>query len=264
MRLSSQDAELHCETLGEGPDLVLLHPFPTNHRFWMGVADMLASRYRLIAYDLRGHGDSTPGSGPATMEKHAADLARLCDVAKVNKGIFAGVSIGGYVLFEFWRRHRERVAALILADTRATPDTEEGRAARLKSAEDVLNNGPAPFLESMVPKLLGQHTRENRPDVVEGARKMMSKMTAAGIAAVQQGMAGRPDSVPTLSTVDVPTLLLVGAEDTLTPLADAELMRQRIPGSRLEVVPRAGHFAIYEQRNAAGKIIREFLDDLKL
>ena len=264
MRLSSQDAELHYETLGEGPDLVLLHPFPVNHRFWMGVADMLASRYRLIACDLRGHGDSTAGSGPATMEKHAADLARLCDATKVSQAIFAGVSIGGYVLFEFWRRHRERVAALILSDTRATPDTEEGRASRLKSAEDVLRNGPAQFLESMVPKLLGQHTRENRPDVVEGARKMMAKMTAAGIAAVQQGMAARPDSVPTLQTINVPTLLLVGAEDTLTPLADAELMRQHIPGSRLEVVPRAGHFAIYEQRNAAGKLIREFLDDLKL
>ena len=264
MRLSSQDAELHYETLGEGPDLLLLHPFPTNNRFWMGIADMLASRFRLIAYDLRGHGDSTAGSGPATMEEHAADLARLCEVTNVNKAIFAGVYIGGYVLFEFWRRHRERVAALVLANTRATPDTEEGRATRLKSAEDVLHNGPAPFLESMVPKLLGQHTRENRPDVVEGARKMMSKMTAAGIAAVQQGMAARPDSVPTLPTIDVPTLLLAGAEDTLTPLADAELMRQHIPGSRLEVVPRGGHFAIYEQRNAAGKLIREFLDDLKL
>ena len=257
-------SDLHYEILGEGPDLVLLHPFPTNHRFWLGIADMLAARYRLIAYDLRGHGDSTPGSGPATMEKHAADLARLCDVVKANQAIFVGVSIGGYVLFEFWRRHRERVAALVLANTRATPDTEEGRASRLKSTEDVLSSGPAQFLESMIPKLLGQHTRENRPDVVEGARKMMAKMTAAGIAAVQQGMAARPDSVPTLSTIDVPTLLLAGAEDTLTPLADAELMHRQIPGSRLEVVPRAGHFAIYEQRNAAGKLIRGFLDDLKL
>lgn len=264
MRLSSQDAELHYETLGEGPDLVLLHPFPTNHRFWLGVADMLASRYRLIAYDLRGHGDSTPGSGAATMEKHAADLARLCDVTKVSKAIFAGVSIGGYVLFEFWRRHRERVAALILSDTRATPDTEEGRAARLKSAEDVQQNGPAAFLDSMVPKLLGQHTRDNRPDVVEGARKMMAKMTATGIVAVQQGMAARPDSAPTLATISVPTLVLAGAEDTLTPLPDSELMRQRIPGSRLEVIPRAGHFAIYEQRNAAGKVVRDFVDGLKL
>jgi pimeloyl-ACP methyl ester carboxylesterase len=264
MRLTSQDAELHYEILGEGPDLVLLHPFPTNHRFWLGVADMLASRYRLIAYDLRGHGDSTPGRGPATMEKHAADLARLCDVIKLKQAIFAGVSIGGYVLFEFWRRYRERVAALILSDTRATPDTEEGRATRLKSVEDVLQNGPAPFVESMVPKLLGQHTRDNRPDVVEGARKMMAKMTAAGIAAVQQGMAARPDSVPTLPTIHVPTLVLVGAEDTLTPLSDSQFMQERIPGSRLEVVPRAGHFAIYEQRNVAGKVLREFLDGLKL
>jgi pimeloyl-ACP methyl ester carboxylesterase len=264
MRLSSQDTEIHYETLGEGPDLVLLHPFPTNHRFWLGIVDMLAPRYRLIAYDLRGHGDSTPGNGPATMQKHAADLARLCDVVKVSKAIFAGVSIGGYVLFEFWRRHRERVAALILSDTRAAADTEEGRAARLKSAEDVQQNGPAAFLESMVPKLLGQHTRENRADVVEGARKMMAKMTAAGIVAVQQGMAARPDSVPTLATINVPTLILTGAEDTLTSPADSELMHQRVSGSRLEIVPHAGHFAIYEQRTAAGKAIREFLDERKL
>jgi len=263
LRLTSQDAEIHYEILGEGPDLVLLHPFPTNHRFWMGVADMLAARYRLIAYDLRGHGDSSAGAGAATMEKHAADLARLCDVNKVDKAVFAGVSIGGYVLFEFWRRHRERVASLILSDTRATADTEEGRAARLKSAEDVLENGPAAFLESMVPKLLGQHTRDNRPDVVEGARKMMAKMTAAGIAAIQQGMAARPDSVATLATVDVATLVLAGAEDTLTPPADAEFLHQHIPGSRLEVIPNAGHLAIFEQRNAAGKVIRDFLDGLK-
>lgn len=264
MRLTSQDAEIHYELLGEGPDLVLLHPFPANHRFWMSVADVLASRYRLVAYDLRGHGDSTAGDGPATMEKHAADLARLCDVNKISQAIFAGVSIGGYVLFEFWRRHRERVVALVLSDTRATPDTEEGRAARLKSAEEVQKNGTAAFIESMVPKLLGQHTRENRPDVVEGARKMMAKMTATGIAAIQQGMAARPDSVPTLATINVPTLVLEGAEDTLTPLADAELMHQQIAGSRLEVIPLAGHFAIYEQRNAAGKVIRGFLDPLKL
>jgi pimeloyl-ACP methyl ester carboxylesterase len=114
----------------------------------------------------------------------------------------------------------------------------------------------------MLPKLLGQHTRDNRPDVVEGARKMMARMTAPGIAAIQQGMAARPDSVPTLATINVPTLVLVGAEDTLTPLADAELMRQGIAGSRLEVIPLAGHFAIYEQRNSAGKVIRDFLDGL--
>jgi len=263
MRFTSQDAEIHYEILGEGPDLVLLHPFPTNHRFWMGVADMLAARYRTIAYDLRGHGDSTPGSGPATMEKHAADLARLCEVNKVSKAIFAGVSIGGYVLLDFWRRHRERVAALILSDTRATADTEEGRAARLKSAEEVQKNGPAAFLEGMVPKLLGQHTRDDRPDVVEAVRKMMAKTTGAGIVALQQGMAARPDSVPTLATINVPTLVLVGAEDTLTPPADAELIHQGIAGSRLEVIPLAGHLAIYEQRNSSGKVIREFLDDLK-
>jgi 3-oxoadipate enol-lactonase len=258
----SGDAAIYYEQLGNGPDVVLLHPFPANHEVWKAVAEALAPRYRVLLPDLRAHGRSQAGDGPATMEKHAEDLLRLCQDAGVRRAVFAGVSIGGYILFEFWRRYRERVSALILCDTRAQADTAEGRSTRLAAAEDVMRRGIEPFLESLLPRLLGKSTQSSRPDLVQAAWRMMKQSTPAGIAAAQRGMADRPDSVPTLPTINVPTLILVGEEDTLTPLADAELMQSRIPESRLRTIPRAGHYAPLENPEACTLAIREFLDGL--
>lgn len=260
MNVRSSDADIHYEVLGRGPDLVLLHPFPAHHGIWMPVAEQLATRYRLIVPDLRGHGQSGVGEGPATMEKHAADVARVCDDAGVSKAVFAGESIGGYILFEFWRRFRERISALVLCNTRASGDSEEARANRLRSAEDVEKRGIEPFLESMVPKLLGETTRTNRPDVAAAALGMMMQMTPAGIAAVQRGMAARPDSTTTLPAIVVPVLIVAGDEDTLIPAAESEFMHQRIPGSEMKVMPRAGHYAVFEQPADASRLLRQFLD----
>ncbi len=261
MRLASNDAELYYEIMGEGPPVFLLHAFPANHRLCVPVADMLAARYRVILPDLRGHGDSTPGQGPATMDKHAADLLRLCDAERVGRAVFAGVSIGGYVLFEFWRRHRERVAGLVFCNTKAAPDGDQARADRLKSADEVEKHGPGSFLDGMAGKLVGAATRANRPDIQAAARKLMARMTVAGIAAVQRGMAVRPDSLPTLATINVPTLVVAG-EDDITPLADLQAIQQGIRGSQLKVIPRAGHYAIFEKPEEVGRAIRKFLDSL--
>ena len=263
MRFSSDDADIFYTVTGDGPPVVLLHPFPANHRVWLPAAELLAGRYRLILPDLRGHGQSGVGAGPATMETHAADVLRLLETSGVGKAVFAGVSIGGYVLFEFWRRHRERVSGLILCDTRAGADTDEGRTNRLKAADDVEKQGPVPFIDGMIPKLLGDTTRTTRPDLVERARKMMLEMSVAGISAVQRGMAARPDSVADLKTINVPTLVMVGAEDILTSLSEAESMQRQIAGSRLQLIPRAGHYAIFEQHEVAGRGLRGFLDGLK-
>ncbi|HEV2116850.1 MAG TPA: alpha/beta hydrolase [Terriglobales bacterium] len=259
-RIHSGDAEIAYEVLGKGAPVVLLHPFPAHHEFWRPIADRLATRYQVILPDLRGHGESEAGQGPATMEKHASDLERVCDAAEAGRAVFVGVSIGGYILFEFWRRSRQRVRALVLSDTRAQADTEEGRNNRLRAAEDVLQRGPEPFIDSMLPKLLGESTRQNRPDLAQAAKRMMMKMSAEDIAQVQRGMAARPDSVETLKTINVPTLLLVGSEDTLTPVGDAELMHRQIAGSQLRVIPRGGHYAAFEQSEATLPLLRQFLD----
>ncbi|MFZ0913326.1 MAG: alpha/beta fold hydrolase [Candidatus Korobacteraceae bacterium] len=255
----SGDAQLSYEVAGNGPDVVLLHPFPLNRHFWDSVTPQLSTRYRVILPDLRAHGDSELGEGPVTMQKLADDLSRLCREERISKAFFVGVSIGGYLLFEFWRRHREQVSALVLANTRPGAETSEGKADRLRLADRVLHEGTAGFIAEMLSKLLSQTTRTNRPDIVDGARRMMQSMSADDIAGVQRGMAERPDSVATLATINVPTLLIAGDEDSI-PLSEFELMRQQIPGSRLQVISQAGHYAALERPAEFGALLRTFLD----
>jgi 3-oxoadipate enol-lactonase len=261
-RIKSDDAEIFYWTLGDGPPVVLLHPFPVHHEFWLPVAEALSARYRLILPDLRAHGESGAGEGPATIEKHAADLARVMDDAEVGRAPIVGVSIGGYAIFELWRKYRGRVTALGLCNTKAPADTPEARAGRLEAATDVLERGTEPFFESMIPKLLGKSTRENRPDLVDGALRMMRKMSPDDIAQVQRGMAERADSIETLKTIHVPTLIVTGDEDLIAALDEAELMHQRISGSRVRVIPKAGHYSPWEQPEEAARLLRNFLDGI--
>lgn len=261
-RVRSGDAEIAYWTLGDGPAVVLLHPFPLHHEFWLPVAETVSARYRLILPDLRGHGESEVGGGPATMEKHASDVARVMDDAEIGRAPLIGVSIGGYLLFEFWRKYSGRVAALGLWNTKAPADNVQAQAGRLQAAKDVLEYGTEPFFESMIPRVLAQTTRDTRPDLVEGALRMMRKMSPQDVAQVQRGMAERPDSVETLQTVNVPTLLITGDEDASTGVKDAELMKQHIPGSQLRVIPKAGHYAAWEQPEQAARLLRQFLDGL--
>jgi 3-oxoadipate enol-lactonase len=259
-KISSDDAEVFYEVTGSGPAAVLLHPFPIHHEFWQPVARMLSSRYRFIMPDLRGHGESSLGNGPATMQKHAADIARAMGAAGVDRAPLIGVSIGGYAIFEFWRRFRDRVTALVLCNTKAQADTPEARANRLQVADDVLQSGTEHFFTGMAQKLMGETTRRSRPDLVEGALRMMRKMSAENVAGVQRGMADRPDSVATLKTIIVPTLIITGDEDVMTGLPEAELMKQHIVGSQMKVVAKAGHYSPWEQPEEVGRLLRQFLD----
>jgi 3-oxoadipate enol-lactonase len=261
-KITSGDAEVFYWDLGDGRPVVLLHPFPVHHEFWLPVAEMLAPRYRVVLPDLRGHGDSGAGEGPATMEKHAADIAHVMDDAGVGRAPLSGVSIGGYALFEFWRKYRGRVAALGLCNTKAPADNAEARAGRLQAAADVLQRGNEPFFETMIARLLGKTTRESRPDLVEGALAMMRKMSPDDVAQVQRGMAERPDSVETLETINVPALIVTSDEDLMTGVNEAELMHRHIGGSQLRVIPKAGHYSPWEQPQEAAKILRQFLDAL--
>ena len=259
-RISSGDAEIVYYVTGNGRPVVLLHPFPVHHEFWVSAAQALQSKYKLILPDLRGHGDSQIGEGPATMAKHARDVARICDEEGIGRAAFAGVSIGGYLLFEFWRQFRSRVAVLALCNTRAQAETPESRAARLKTAADVLDRGTEPFIETMLGRVFGKTTLASRPDLVEAARRMMLKMSPADVNQVQQGMADRVDSVLTLKTIAAPTLIVAGSEDAAASVADAELMKQQIPGAQLKIFANVGHYAVFEQANDAGVLLRQFLD----
>jgi pimeloyl-ACP methyl ester carboxylesterase len=261
-QIKSGDAEISYWTLGDGPPVILLHPFPANHEFWLPVAEPLAARYRLILPDLRGHGASGVGDGPASMEKHAVDIRNIMDDADIGRAPLIGVSIGGYLMFEFWRKYRGRVAAMALCNTKAPADNVEARNARLQAANDVLERGTEPFFESMIQKVLARTTRDTRPDLVDGVLRMMRQMSPEDVAQVQRGMAERPDSVETLKTINVPTLLLTGDEDMMTGPNEAEFMRQRISGSQMHVIPKAGHYSPWEQPDLAGRLLRQFLDGI--
>jgi 3-oxoadipate enol-lactonase len=263
-QVRSRDAQIVYHVLGSGPPIVLLHPFPACHDFWLPVAQTFFTSYQLILPDLRAHGDSDAGEGPATMQKHAADILAVLGDLDIGRAAFIGVSIGGYILFELWRQQRGRIAALALCNTKAGPDTPEARAARLQSADDVLQRGTAAFLDSMIPKLLGATTRAARPDLVAAARGMMEKMSPEDIRAIQLGMADRPDSTPTLRTINVPTLIVTGDEDVVTGVAEAQPMQQHIPNSALRVIPKAGHYAAFERSEPVGVLLRQFLDGLIL
>jgi pimeloyl-ACP methyl ester carboxylesterase len=260
VRIASGDAEIAYQVLGEGPPVTLLHPFPTHHEFWLPAAQALISGYRLILPDLRGHGESGVGEGPATMEKHTTDLVRILDHAGVGRATFVGVSIGGYAMFEFWRRNQARMVALVLCNTKAQADTPEAKASRLQAAADVIERGTEQFFQAMLPKLLGKTTHETRPDLVDGALGMMRQMSREDVARVQQGMAERPDSASTLKSINVPTMLVTGDEDVLTGPPEAEFMRQHITGSQMKIIRRAGHFSPWEQPHEAGMLLRQFLD----
>ena len=260
MQVSSDDIQLYYEVRGSGFPVVLLHPFTVNHEFWNPVRDRLATKYRVLMPDLRGHGRSGAGHGTATMAKHAEDLRRLIDAEEIKTAIFAGVSIGGYILFEFWRQHRQRVAALVLSNTKAEADTEIAKANRQKSIQNARQHGTSPFLEEQITNYLGATTRRNHLDIVQDVRRMMQTLTVDGLVAVQQGMIERIDSMSTLPRMDVKTLVISGDEDTLTPLQNAQVMQQRIPGASLAMIPRAGHYAARENPEEYSRVLRQFLD----
>ena len=259
--IHSGDAQLFYETIGSGPAVVLLHPFPLNHHFWDAVVPHLATRYRVVLPDLRAHGDSDAGDGPVTMAKLADDLDRLCRELDITRATFVGVSIGGYTLFEFWRRYRARVAALVLANTRAGAETPDGRTARLQTADKVEREGTAAFIDDLLRKLFSKTTLASRPDIVDAAREMAGKMSPTDIAQVQRGMADRADSIAALAAMNVPTLVIAGEDDSI-PLSELELIHQRIGGSHFRVIQKAGHYAATEHPAEFARLLRTFLDAL--
>jgi pimeloyl-ACP methyl ester carboxylesterase len=184
------------------------------------------------------------------------------DAADADRAPIVGVSIGGYAIFEFWRRFRNRATALVLCNTKASADTPEARAGRLEAANDVMQRGTEPFFEGMLQKVLAETTRRSRPDLVEAAHRMMRKMSAEDVAGVQRGMAERPDSIATLKTINVPALLVTGDEDTMTGVPEAEVMKQNIPGAQMKVIEKAGHYSPWEQPQEVGRLLRQFLDSV--
>ena len=242
--------------------LVLLHGFPLSREMWASQISEIGKYYRVIAPDLRGHGESSAPEGVYTMNEMADDVIELLDRLQIKQPVIVGgLSMGGYVALSLVLRYPERVCGLILIDTRAAADTPEAAQVREETARIVLHEGSSrSVLETLVPRLFGKTTREKQPDRIEPMLSVMERTTPQGIAGALRGMAVRPDLRGELPKIKVPTLVMVGEEDVISPPAEAREMASLLPSARLEVIPKAGHLTPYENPEAANAAILRFLE----
>jgi 3-oxoadipate enol-lactonase len=244
---------------GGGWPVVLLHAFPLSADMWRPQLEHVPQGWRFLAPDLRGFGPSRPAvSDPLTMSDYASDVGALLDALELERAWVGGLSMGGYVSFEVFRRMPERLYGLLLADTRPQADTPEGRQGRRATSELLLAKGLTALADQMLPKLLGATSHRERS--LDGeVRRMIEANSVAGVDAAIHAMMVRPDSTPDLARIACPTLIIVGDEDQLTPRADSELMHQEIVRSQLVVLPGAGHLSSVEIPDRFSAALENFL-----
>ncbi|MFY9621754.1 MAG: alpha/beta hydrolase [Pyrinomonadaceae bacterium] len=263
---------------GKGIPVVLLHGYPFDKSMWSEQLEAItAAGFRAIAPDLRGLGETVAPtlvgesaeeahrlkSGPlSTMADMARDVAALLDHLRVEQAVVCGLSMGGYVAFEFAYLFPTRVLGLVLAGTRAPADNEKEKAGREQQVQTMLRAGMVPISIATLPKLLAPRTLAEKPDVVKRVRTMITRSDPNGAAAAQRGMAARRDYTDDLAKINVPTLIIVGREDSIRPVADAEFMHRGIRESRLEIIEDAAHMTNMEQPEIFNKALSGFLAKL--
>jgi pimeloyl-ACP methyl ester carboxylesterase len=257
--------EVHDPAAGaaaDAPLVVLAHGFPAARWLWAGVLPRLAAAgWRAAAPDLRGFGGSTLGAaaGPPSLDRHADDLARVLDALGAPRAVVGGLSMGGYATLAFWRRHAGRARALVLADTRAAADTAEARARRDELVAVARAQGGGAVAATQVDAALGRSTRAGAPERVVEFRRRLGDPDAAAVADALLAMRDRPDTTPLLAGITVPTLVIGGAEDAITPPATLRALAAAIPGARLTLVDGAGHASAWERPDAFAEALLAFL-----
>jgi pimeloyl-ACP methyl ester carboxylesterase len=253
--------EIGYDDTGSGAPVVFLHGFPHNRELWAPQRAALMGQARCIIPDLRGFGESS-AVAPYSMDRYADDVAALLDALRLPRAVVCGLSMGGYVAFALWRRHPERIRALILCDTKAGADGEEAREKRRDMIRLAEQRGSGAVADALLPGMVGKTTREKRPEVAEAVHGLLESAPIAGIVGALGALMERPDSTPTLPTIDVPTLIVVGDEDVLTPPSEARALHAGIRGSTLEEIAGAGHVSNLERPAAVNHVISEFLVQL--
>jgi len=266
-RAALSTVELAYVDRGEGMPVPLVHGFPLDHTMWNAQIDALADCCRVIAPDLRGFGQSSLGDADpkvgVSMERYADDLAEFLDVLAIHEPIVVvGFSMGGYVAWQFVRKHGSRLQALVQCDTKAAADTDEARAARLKMADQISEWGSARVAEMMGPKLLAKRSFEVNPDVVAEVRRVVVATSPAAIACAQRGMASRPDMTGLLPGIGLPALVVVGQEDAISPPAEMRPIADAIPNAKFVEIEGAGHMTTMENPKAVNEALRSFLEKI--
>jgi 3-oxoadipate enol-lactonase len=251
--------DLAYDDTGSGPAVVLIHGYPFNRSMWAEQVSALADSYRVVTLDLRGHGESESSTGASTMKLMAQDVVSLMDELRIDRAVIGGLSMGGYVTLAFYQLFAERVEKLLLADTRAQADTEEAKATRADQVQQIQADGMTGIVNAMLPKLLSPETVSKQPEIVKRVRDMMMHTSPEGAIGALRGMAEREDQTERLSQINVPTLIVVGKEDPITPVADSQKMHERIAGSQLVVIENASHVSNIEQPEQFNRALKDFL-----
>jgi pimeloyl-ACP methyl ester carboxylesterase len=248
---------------GTGAPLVLLHAFPLDRRMWQPQIGPLSSVARVLAVDLPGFGESTAGRGPFTIDSAADAVLDFLDAIGVpGRVVLGGLSMGGYVALAFARRHPDRLAGLVLADTRSEPDDPAGKAKRDEMIALANSAGAAAVIDQMLPRMLGEPAQRTRPEVADTVRGIASRQSGEAVAAALAALRDRPDATVALGRVTVPTLVLVGEHDAITPPAVAQSLAGKIAGSKPVTIPGAGHLSNLENPDAFTAAVREFVTEV--
>lgn len=261
MRRTMNGIALGYDLAGSGEAVLFLHAFPLNRQMWAAQVQALHGRARTFAVDFRGSGESNAPPGPYSMETFADDVLTLARALGVTHAAVVGLSMGGYVAFRLIDRAPEFVRALVLADTRAEADSPEGRTRRLALAERVEREG-MPAMREFIQGLVGPTTRQTRPEVAAEVERIIARPDPRAVAHTLRALADRPDSRPLLGKITVPTLVLVGEEDTLTPPDRARVIAGGIPRARLVIIPRSGHLSNLEASDAFNREVVNFLGEM--
>jgi pimeloyl-ACP methyl ester carboxylesterase len=261
-RIETNGIETVCEDEGHGPTVVLLHGYPFKRTMWRDQIVALKDQGRVIAPDLRGLGESVASDKVVGMDLMARDVAALLDQLQIEQAVIVGLSMGGYVAFDFHHLFPTRVKALVLAGTRAPADNDQERQTRQRQAARMLAQGMTGIAEETLPKLLAQETFARNPAAADRIRKMIDSTSPHGAAAAQLGMAARRDYSDDLENIDVATLIMVGTEDSIRPVSDAEFMHSRIANSQLKIIENAAHVSNFDQPKVFNATLLKFLMDV--
>ena len=243
--------------------ILFIHGFPFDHRMWRHQLAGLA-RWQCIAPNLRGaRGGDVPSAPSAyTMTTYADDLVALLDRAQIRQVVVCGLSLGGYIIFELFRRHPHRVRAAILCNTKAAADTPEAKRGRDALAATAQREGGPAVGAELVPKLLARETQQQRADVVREVTEMIERQPVAGIVGALHALRERPDSTPLLSRIQMPVLVVAGDDDQIAPAAGMKDMAEQIPGAAFVLIPSAGHLTPLEQPAKVNAALSAFLEKL--
>ena len=241
---------------GEGWPVILIHGFPLSAEMWRPQLAAAPPGWRFIAPDLRGFGRGPVLDRPVSMDEYARDIFALMDALEIERAAIGGLSMGGYITFALFRQAPARFTAMLLADTRPQADTAAGREARLQMRQLVAREGAAGVAAQMLPKLISSNAP---PDIAGTVRGLIEPASPQAIDAAIGALIDRPDSTADLARVNIPTLVVVGEADAITPVADSEMMQRAIARSTLVVIADAGHLANLEQPEAFSRALADFL-----